>query len=323
MFAALYIGAIEGAGPHLAPAHVYRMTGSQAVASDDEARRLYADLVVRHRADQIPGKRWYADNSREGVRDDTLRDALIPLGVVTQRTDLPTTSSKPRYALTAPFAALFDPALDGERLWAAIGRFQERHLNKAALARISIIRSGASGGGKRVLVAFPSGETRPMAAGPSSVISKAVIEVFAPTFLEDPAVLWLSESGNKVVLRDDELARKVGLNIQAATTLPDLILADLGGDAALLVFVEVVATDGPVHERRRRDLLALTDAAGFDREHVAFVTAYQDRESAGFRKTVARLAWGSFAWFVSEPERLLLMRDGAASPARLRALLRV
>jgi hypothetical protein len=49
-----------------------------------------------------------------------------------------------------------------------------------------------------VLVTFPSGETCQLAPGPSSIISQAVIEVFAKRFLEKPAVLWLSESGNNM-----------------------------------------------------------------------------------------------------------------------------
>jgi hypothetical protein len=50
--------------------------------------------------------------------------------------------------------------------------------------------------------------------------------------------------------------------------------------------------------------------AEFDRSSVAFVTAYLDREAAAFKKTVSILAWNSFAWFVSEPEKLIIMKDG-------------
>jgi hypothetical protein len=89
----------------------------------------------------------------------------------------------------------------------------------------------------------------------------------------------------------------------------------------LLVFVEVVATDGAVTARRQDAIYELTDAAGFARSQVAFLTAYEDRESAGFRKTVSALAWRSFAWFRSEPAHILVLRDGAASEARLSDLI--
>jgi len=144
--------------------------------------------------------------------------------------------------------------------------------------------------------------------------------VFAKRYLEQPAVLWLSESGNKIVMRDDRIANAIGLRIEADKNLPDLILADLGPVEPLIVFVEVVATDGTITPRRQAAIHAITDAAGFRRSQIAFLTAYQDRESAGFKKTVAQLAWDSFAWFVSEPGNIIIMRDGSTSSARLAAL---
>ncbi|MBR0884553.1 MULTISPECIES: BsuBI/PstI family type II restriction endonuclease [Bradyrhizobium] len=59
---------------------------------------------------------------------------------------------------------------------------------------------------------------------------------------------------------------------------------------------------------------ALTDAAGFPRESVAFMTAYLDRSAAQFKKTVGSLAWGSFAWFAAEPDHLVELIDGSSGP---------
>jgi hypothetical protein len=315
VFTALYIGAVEGADRYLGPIHVYRMTVEQAAKADDADRLGYAASVLKKNA-QTGGTRWYADNTREPIRDETLRDGLVAIGAVTRREDLPTTSGLPRYALKSEFASLFDPALDGVSLETAIGQFQRDHLSKSALARVTIMRAGAAASSAGVLVKFPSGETRQLAPGPSSFISQAVVEVFAPRFLEQPAVLWLSESGNKVVLRDDRIAGAIGLKIEADKNLPDLILADLGPKDPILLFVEVVATDGAMTERRREAIFDLTDAAGFARSQIAFLTAYQDRESAGFKKTVAQLAWGSFAWFVSEPDHLITLRRGDAETVK-------
>ena len=317
----LYVGAVEGTGRFLAPKHVYRMTERQAAAIDDAAREAYAHKAIRP-GFRSPGRRWYADNTREPIRDETLREGLVSIGAVVVRDDLPTTSSKPRYALKADFAALFDPALEDEALERAVARWQTENLSKSALARVSILRLGAAGSDTGVLVTFANKETRTLAPGPSSIITKAVVEDFARRFLIKPAVLWLSESGNKVVARDDKLAAAIGLKIEADKNLPDLILADLGAADPLLVFVEVVATDGAVTPRRRAALLALTDAAGFPHSQVAFVTAYEDRDSAGFRRTVSGLAWGSFAWFRSEPAQIVVLRDGAAHAATLRDLMK-
>jgi hypothetical protein len=145
--------------------------------------------------------------------------------------------------------------------------------------------------------------------------------MFAKRYLEQPAVLWLSESGNKIVMRDDRIANAIGLRIEADKNPPDLIIAALGPVEPLIVFVEVVATDGAITPRRQDAIYALTESAGFRRTQIAFLTAYQDRDAAGFKRTVAPLAWNSFAWFVSEPDRIIVMRDGGKSPVRLAELL--
>ncbi len=320
VFTALYIGAVQGSGRYLGPVHVYRMTNKQASKSADADRNAYASAVL-DRSGRVFGKRWYADNTREPIRDETLRDGLVAIGAVTRREDLPTTSGLPRYALTSDFAALFDPTLRGDVLRKAIAAFQNAHLNKSALARVTIMRAGAAAKTAGVLVRFPNGETRQLAPGPSSFIAQAVVEIFAKRFLEAPAVLWLSESGNKVVMRDDSIANAIGLKIEADKNLPDLILADLGPKDPLIVFVEVVATDGAMTPRRQESIYALTDAAGFDRKCIAFLTAYQDRESAGFKKTVAQLAWDTFAWFASEPNQIVILRHGGKSSRPLSALI--
>ena len=312
VFVALYIDATEGSGTMLGPKHVYRMTDEQAALVDDASRAAYATGVLRT-GSQTEGRRWYQDNTREPIRDETLREGLVAIGAVIERTDLPTTSSKPRYALKASFAALFDPALTGEALRARIAAWQAEALNKGALARLAIVRQGAGVSADQVLVTFPNGETRRMKPGPSSEITKAVVEVFAPAFLTAPAVVFLSESGNKVVARDDALARSIGLAIQADKNLPDTILVDLGPVHPLLVFVEVVATDGPISQRRKEALEELVAEAGFPAEHVAFVTAYLDRSAGPFKKTVDSLAWGSYAWFAAEPERLMVFSEARES----------
>ena len=308
VFVMLYINAIEGSGQYLGPKHVYCMSGEQAHQSTNDRRSYYAENCYRRGFSAI-GERWYADNTRESIRDDTIREGLMLVGAVIAREDLATTSSKPRYCLKFGFEALFDPALSEDDLHHATQAWQATNLSPGAMARIQIVRQGAVASSAGIQISFPNGETRRMAAGPSSVITKAVVEEFASRFLVAPAVLWVSESGNKVISRDEELANTIGLKIEADKNLPDLILADIGAAEPLIVFIEVVATDGPVSERRKAALLELTDKAGFNRSHVAFITAYQDR-NAVFRRTVSNLAWGSFAWFASEPDNLIVLSGG-------------
>ncbi|WP_246737341.1 BsuBI/PstI family type II restriction endonuclease [Nordella sp. HKS 07] len=187
-FAAIYIGAVEDCGRFLGPVHVYRMTHEQAALADNIDRENYATAVIRRNGISA-GTRWYADNTREPIRDETLRDGLVAIGAVIRREDLPTTSSEPRYALKRDFATLFDPALDGAALETAIATFQETHLSNGALARVTIMREGAAANVAGIRVTFPNGETRLLAPGPSSIITQAVIEVFAKRFLSSGALV--------------------------------------------------------------------------------------------------------------------------------------
>jgi len=315
IFVMLYIGAVTDRDLWLRPDQVTRMTDKQAGRTADEDREVWAAESMKPSKSAIAG-RWYAANTREPIRDETLREGLIPTGAVKEREGLPTTSAKPRYAVTPDFAGLFDPGLTGEALEAAIQAWQKANLSPGALARIALVRGQVAASDEGVLIKFPSGETRRMVAGPSSDISRAVIEEFAPRFLEMPGVVFLSESANKIVTRDDRLARRIGLQIEAARNLPDIILVDLGPHDPLLVFVEVVATDGPIGETRKAALLRIAAEAKFSPRHVAFVTAYLDRSAPAFKKTVDALAWGSFAWFMSEPDHLLHLSAGGAAKAQ-------
>ena len=321
VFVSLYAGAIEGEECWLRPDQVTRMTDAQAAREADADRREWARESTQPARAEIAG-RWYAANTREPIRDETLRAGLVRVGAVREREGLPTTSPLGRYALTTDFAALFDPALQGDALGEAVERWQAANLTAGALARIAILRRGAAPREGRVPVVFPNGETRTMEPGPSSVISKAVVEEFAPRFLETPSVVWLSESGNQVVAQDDALAREIGLRIEPDRNLPDLMLVDLGPAEPLLVFVEAVATAGAMTEGRREAPMAIAGEAGFNEDRVAFVTAYQDRSDSAFRASVSDLAWRTFAWFMSEPDEIMVLRgSGDVGRARLADLM--
>lgn len=311
VFVMLYAAAIEGANRWVRPSHIYFMTEQQARKRSDKERETWFQQSMKP-GYRPPGTRWYADNSREPIRDETIRFGLIPLGAVVERPGVPTTASTPKYALDQEFAVLFNDELTDTLLDERIKAWQTKHLTKGALSRVALVKKGAVLAQHNVQVRFPNGETRNLSVGQSSVISKAVIEEFATRFLRKPTVLWLSESGNKVVTRDDELAASLGLKIDASRNLPDIILVDLGtgGDDVLLVFIEVVATDGPINAMRKAALRELAVDAGFSESHLTYLTAFADRSAAPYKKLVNELAWGSFVWFVSEPDNIIVLREG-------------
>jgi hypothetical protein len=311
----LYVGAIEG-GEWLAPKYVYRMGETQAALTSDAERAAYLTEVKKPGTPEPPD-RWYRENTRESIRDEALKNGLVPIGAVLVDPLVSTTSSKGRYVLRGDLASLFDPSLTPQGFETAAAAWRAKYLTHNALATVKVLQVAAAGAKAKVPVMLPSGEGRVMVPGLSSVITKAVVEIFARRFLANPAVVWISESGRKVVEKDDKLLQLLGIKINPEKLLPDIILPDTTDGELLFVFVEVVATDGPIHESRRAALLKLITDAGFKPEHAAFLTAFQSRDHAAFKKTVASLAWGSFAWCFSEPDHLIAF-DGATAARQSR-----
>jgi len=121
----------------------------------------------------------YADGTRETQRDETFPKWLDE-GAMRVRPGIKTTSSGPRWALTASFADLFDPQLAGDELDAAIDAWRDAHMSpggrlKALTAQQREQRTHA------VRVALPDGEIRSLEPGEASVILKGVISPLTPS----------------------------------------------------------------------------------------------------------------------------------------------
>ncbi len=239
---------------------------------------------------------WYGDNSRETVRDETF-PAWLDHGAVRVRAGVATTSSAPRWALTSSFAALFNPALVDADLVDAVEAWRNTHMDPGDRLRISTLqqRDRAT---HEVRVTLPGGqEVRALEPGQASLILKGVIESWAPARLGDPVVLTISEPGDKVYVADAARLRALGLTIDTSSLLPDAVIVDIAAKPPTFWIVEAVASDGPVTEDRRKQLLRW---------------AQDQRIPPGS----CRLAAGSYAWYADEPGRELAWYeiDGASGP---------
>ena len=306
----LYGGMVDGASRYLRPSHIYFFTEEQALKTNT------ADRMDWLRQSKKPGFRpdgirWYADTTREPIRDETIRFGLLQIGAVSKLPGVAVTSSLPTYSLKADFAAIFNPDLDEDGLEAAITAWQRKHLTAAARARMALLTAGKMKLEDEVLVNCPDGTVAKLSPGPSSIISKGVVEQFASSFLAAPALLWLSESGAKVRYQDEKMTKALGLAIDQSKILPDIILANVGetGEDTQLVFVEVVASDGPMNQARRDALMRYIEQSGFPKDQCLFGTAFEDRADSAFKKCLPEIAWGTFAWFRSEPDCIVWFYD--------------
>lgn len=319
VYVCIYLSALEGHNP-VRPSMVLWMCDGVAARAetatpDEFARdreRWYRAALRGHSALigllsewGIEHRQWYADNSREPLRDEVLREWLR-LGAVEHDPSLPTTSPRPTWTLRGEFAALFKPQLGGEELVEAIEAWQDGHLGAVGRARTRLAKDRAAAE-HAVEVRLPNGSVRPLAPGDSSLILKGVIEELAPRLLGVPGVLAISQSKRKIDLLDEELLRDLGLEIRTQELLPDAVLFD--GEAERFWFVEAVATDGEINEARKAELLRWAEQHGIKSNQCGFLTGFLSRTNPAFRRRVSRLAWGTQVWLLDEPNRILRLED--------------
>lgn len=261
-----------------------------------KGKRAYEELLKRWDVDVEPR---YRENSRETLRDEVLKEWLGH-NAVRQRPGLSTTSNKPRWALEGPFADLFKPELEGDALTAAIESWNEEYLDAGARLRAYRAREAAASQ-YEVVVTMPDGTQRTLEHGQSSQILKGVIEEWAPRRLHEPTVLTISEPGDKIYVGDQKTLAVLGVQIDATNLLPDALIVDLGTKPAEFWIIEAVHSDGPIHERRKTELLEWAETQRINPESCRFLTAFVSRNAGPAKRRLKDLAEGTFAWYLDEP----------------------
>ncbi|QQW36889.1 BsuBI/PstI family type II restriction endonuclease [Mycobacterium marinum] len=312
--AMIYVGAVvddegdpEPENVWSRPSTVLWMSDTIHAHTSDDERLAYASAaaVGRRRIETLVQEwgdshhPWYADTTRE-----TLRDEIWPKwrenGAARMRTGIATSSSLPRWALTASFADLFDPALDGDELDAAIADWQDAHLNPGAKLKLHYA-SALAKAEHEVTVQLPGYGQRVLDPGVSSMILKGVIEQWAPARLATPVVLAISQSGDKLYVADQAVLAQIGISINVSSVLPDAIIVDVGVTPATFWIVEAVATDGEINETRKENLTAWAVEQYIAPEQLQFLSAFASRNAPTIRRRLKDIASGTFCWFLDEP----------------------
>jgi hypothetical protein len=307
IYVALYGGFVTGKSVFFRPSTVIRFSFDQATKRSDSERVTWLGACHAPGYKTI-GQQWYADNTREPVRDDYIRNRAVPMGFIDKREGFATTSPAPIYSLDPDFAELFALELSDDALSELIDGWRDRNLDPMVLKRMRLAASGIFEREGDVTVTLPStGQVLRLSAGDAALITKDAVEILAPTIMVRPVVIHLSMSDVKMRPELAANAKALGLEIDPREELPDVIIANVPKRGPLtLFFVEVVHSDGVITELRKKALLEIARKAGIPETHVCMITAFNDRSATVFKKRFSELAQGSRFWFRTEPH--LLMR---------------
>lgn len=303
-YVALYGAFIEGENRYFRPSTVIRFGHPQAEKQSNEDRLLW--IATCHTPGYKAVDQWYADNTREPLRDDLIRNRAIPVGMIVKREGVPTTSPAPIYCLAKSFAELFDPLLDEKSLREVIACWQEQNLDPMILKRMRLLRRTGPKEGQITVKLPTTGTTLRLSPGEASIITRDVCQELLKQIMIQPVVVHVSTSERKSFQELSGEAGDIDLHLSSSAELPDVVAADTGHkDGLRLVFIEVVHSDGPITELRKQILLKIAADAGIPEKHVRMVTAFEDRNASPFKKRISEIARGSDVWFRSEPELIM------------------
>ncbi|WP_081288727.1 BsuBI/PstI family type II restriction endonuclease [Mycolicibacterium conceptionense] len=318
--AMLYTGAVIPEGEEepgdahrwISPTRALWMSDEALTHTSDTEREQWYQAVQRSKERVVEllaewgheHRPWYSDNSREPLRDETLRE-MRPRGAVVWREGKAKNYGGPRWALAGAFAALFDPQLTGDDLLEAIDQWRNDHLTPLEMVKISV-QASLQKSNTAVSVVLPhNNSTRHLEPGLASLILKGVIEQWAPNRLTVPVVVSISEPGNKLYVADAQLLAAAGISINVSTLLPDALIVDIGTKPAQFWVVEAVATDGEIDEERKAALIQWATDQKIPADRCRFLSAFAGRNAGPARKRLKDLATDSFAWFLDEPSHEL------------------
>lgn len=234
----------------------------------------------------------YAPNTRETVRDEAVK-FFAEAGLLLRNPDQParpTNSGRTVYQLEPNALTLLRS--HGTRRWAmALADYTTKRsgLQAELLRRRSLVR---------VPVTLPDGRELSLSAGGQNPLIKEIVEAFSPRFTPGGVVVYVGDAESKFLHLDAAYLDRLGVRVDAAAKMPDVILHDVRRN--WLVLVEAVTSAGPVDGKRRSELKRLFKDASAG---LVFVTAFETRRAMqGF---LGQISWETEAWIAEAPDHLI------------------
>ena len=123
----------------------------------------------------------------------------------------------------------------------------------------------------RVPVTLPNGSRVALSPGGQNPLLKAIVERFCPAFAPGGTILYIGDTENKFAHLKAEGLAALGVVLDAAAKIPDVIVHYRSKNWLLLI--EAVTSAGPVDGKRRKELKDLFAGC---KAGLVFVTAFAD-----------------------------------------------
>lgn len=229
----------------------------------------------------------YAENSRETIRKQALkpfRDAAL-VEINGKSINSPLFA----YRLTTEFLELIRSY--GTDDWEdELHSFKEAHKTlmdiyqqRKKVKRINVMINGAN---------------VTLSLGKHNRLQKAIIDDFGAIFAPGSEVLYVGDTQDKFLCKNDFAMKRLGISILQSMTLPDVILYDK--DKNWIFFIEAVTSVGPMSPQR---VYEIKEACRNCTAQFIFVTAFQNFST--YKKFADQIAWETEVWIAEMPEHMI------------------
>ena len=229
----------------------------------------------------------YAENSRETIRKQAIHHFRNAAFI--EDNGKATNSPNYCYRLTDKMLVLIQSF--GTSAW-------EEELDSFQREHDSLIELYAS---KRMLRKMPvriNGENFNFSPGKHNELQKAILEEFAPRFAHDSECLYVGDTTEKDLVKNEERLRNLGFEITLHDKMPDVVL--YSENKNWLYFIEAVTSVGPMEPKRIKEIEEMTARVSTGK---IYITAFLDFKT--FKKFSETLAWETEVWIADMPDHMI------------------
>jgi len=229
----------------------------------------------------------YAENSRETIRKQAMHHFRNAAFI--EDNGKATNSPNYRYRLTDEMLNLLQSY--GSRVW-------DKNLEAFLNNHETLISLYASKREVRKMPVKINGSEFTFSPGKHNELQKAIIEEFAPRFAPNSECLYVGDTIEKDLVKNEDKLRELGFSITLHDKMPDVVL--YSAEKNWLYFIEAVTSVGPMEPKRIREIEEMTAdvAAG-----KIYVTAFLDFKT--FKRFSESLAWETEAWIADMPDHMI------------------
>lgn len=229
----------------------------------------------------------YAENSRETFRKQAMHHFRNAAFI--EDNGKATNSPNYRYRLTDEMLKLVQ-SFGTDRWETKLTSFQTNH--------DTLVQLYASKRVRRKMPVKINGEDFTFSPGDHNQLQKAIIEEFAPRFAPNSECLYVGDTIEKDLVKNEDKLSELGFTITLHDKMPDVVL--YSEEKNWLYFIESVTSVGPMDPKRIKEIEEMTTGVTAGK---IYVTAFLDFKT--FKKFSETLAWETEVWIADMPDHMI------------------